>query len=277
MVVVQAGESTKTGVCRFCGGNGTGLAFDNWVRDTFTDLDKLLPGTVVCGACLVWFDEQSEELARRVGKDKPQRMRNYSHFVVGGHWEPLSKGNKARMAELLCRTPFPELAAIADSGQKHIVFRAVRNPQGGQSGWVQFEEQRLWVDPVALRSLITSIERLYVVFSKSEISGADYSPNRILKFGVTEWRCEEQKLKAWRGQPIFQLAIFLAQRKDGENGREPSEGGGSAGAGLEGDACGLQEPIPADDMGTIREPDTVGGIHEQHGKVYQLALFEIGG
>lgn len=120
--------------CRFCGGNGEGIQFQDWVKPTFTDRDKLLPGEIVCNACLFWFEEASQELANITGKDKPQRMRNYSHFVVNGEWIPLSKGDKARMVELLTSEPFPELAAIADSGQKHIVFRARRNPQGSKAG-----------------------------------------------------------------------------------------------------------------------------------------------
>jgi hypothetical protein len=38
------------------------------------------------------------------------------------------------MLELLTTFPFPELAAIAESGQKHIIFRAPRNPAGQASG-----------------------------------------------------------------------------------------------------------------------------------------------
>ncbi len=120
------------GTCRFCGEEVEGgVAFDQWVKPTFTDFDKLLPGDAVCPGCLFWFDEASTVLQTHFGKDVPQRIRNYSHFIVNGDWLPLSKADKSAMTALLLNPPFPELAAIASSGQKHIVFRAVRNPPGG--------------------------------------------------------------------------------------------------------------------------------------------------
>lgn len=157
------------GICRICGQSGEGQVFSDWARPTFTDWDKLQPGQILCDDCAFWFEERSEKLARITGKDKPQRMRNYSHFVVGGEWTPLSKGDKARMRDILLSPPFPELAAVAASGQKHIVFRATRNPSGSRAGWVQFEEQRLWVDPPDLARLLDLIEALYPGFSKTEI------------------------------------------------------------------------------------------------------------
>jgi hypothetical protein len=247
MVAVQRETPDTQGVCRFCGRSNTGIPFDSWVKDTFTDHDKLLPGEIVCNSCLFWFDERSEDLASRVGKDKPQRMRNYSHFIHRGEWVPLSKGDKGRMRELLLSDPFPELAVVAESGQKHLVFRAVRNPPDNRAGWVQFEEQRLWVEPAELGSLLETIEELYVIFSKSEIESGDYSMGRIAKFGMERWTRLDIRIRGERGKPLFALAIFLAQRKeDSEDGRETSEGGGAAGADLEGDACRLQEPLPAD-------------------------------
>lgn len=102
--------------CRFCGqSDKSGRPFNQWVRPTFTDHDKLKPGNIICDDCLFWFDEKSLELAHVTGKDKPQRMRNYSHFIVNGQWTPLSKGDKAQMKEILLTPPFPELAAIASS------------------------------------------------------------------------------------------------------------------------------------------------------------------
>ena len=71
-----------------------------------------------------------------MGKEEAQRSRKYSRFIGGGEWTPMSKGNKAEMQDLVFGDSFPELAAIAESGQRGIVFRARRNEPGGVSGWV---------------------------------------------------------------------------------------------------------------------------------------------
>jgi hypothetical protein len=198
-------------------------------------------------------------------------MRNYSHFIAGGEWIPLSKGNKAQMRELLLGDPFPELAAIADSGQKHIVFRASRNPAGSKAGWVQFEEQRLYLIPDELRGLLTPVESLYEEFSKGEIETGDYAGYRILKFGMDRWLELENQIKAMRGKPIFSLALFLAQRSD--DGSQESSSNLTNGD-MARDTSGLQEPLSNDNLDSVREPSKKRGIHKQSGKVHQPTLFE---
>lgn len=244
----------KHGRCRFCGNESTGEAFSTWVKPTFTDFDKLQTGEIVCHDCLFFFNEASTELAARMGKDKPQKMRNYSHFIVKGEWVPLSKGNKAEMRALLLGDTFPELAAIADSGQKHIVFRATRNPIGSKAGWVQFEEQRIYLVPDDLRKLLDPIEALYETFSKGEIESGEYAGYRILKFGLERWQQFEGQIKPWRGNPIFALALFLAQKKDG-NGESSIKGPSRriADGDLARHADRLQEPLSSDDLGAVRE------------------------
>jgi hypothetical protein len=200
--------------CRICGKKGDGLRFSEWVRPTFTNWDKLYPGDIICHECLFWFNEKSEELAARVGKDKPQRMRNYSHFLVDGEWKPLSKAEKVTMRELLLSSPFPELAVIAESGQKHIAFRARRNHGGSDSGWVQFEEQAIFIVPRRLASVLDVIESLYISFAKSEIETGRYAGYRIMRFGLEEWNRLEDQIKEWRGSMLFRLALFLAQKKE---------------------------------------------------------------
>lgn len=261
------------GQCRFCSQSSEGIAFDKWVKPTFTDFDKLQGGNIVCNSCLFFFDESNAELTQRMGKDKPQRMRNYSHFIVNGEWIPLSKGNKAQMRELLLGDVFPELAAIADSGQKHIVFRATRNQVGSKAGWVQFEEQRLYLVPDDLRGLLVPIEGLYTQFSKGEIESGDYIGYRILTFGLERWYELENKIKPQRGKPIFSLALFLAQRSD-DGTRNTEQSGGFAESDLARNSSGLQESLSDDDMDTIREPSKKRGLHKQSSKVHQSTLFE---
>jgi len=197
---------------KICGKDGPGVAFNDWVKDTFTNYDFLHPGNVICDECLFWFDQHSAELQRRLGKDKPQKMQNYSHFIKNGEWFPLSKADKKRMAELLITRPFPELAAIAMSGQKHIAFRARRNVAGQNSGWVQFEEIPIYVVPSELLALLLVIEELYTMFSKEEIGSGTYSYARIMKFGVNRWLELDKSIQLKRGTALFDLALFLAQR-----------------------------------------------------------------
>lgn len=237
--------------CWLCGGP----AFDpmprkKFVKPTFTDHDKVAcpDSDVVCSACVFCHDERNELLASLVGKEKPQRMRNYSHFIVGGEWIPLSKGDKSRMADLLIRGP--ELAVVALSGQKHIIFRA-------QPGWWQIEEQSVLPFSGKLKELLKIIETLYIGFSKTEIESGDYRQDRIVRFGLVQWQQLENQIAPLRGSIILELTIFLAQKGEKNAGRAGTEvvrairnrmgagfsdrGGESGGHSLVADSQGIQQ------------------------------------
>jgi len=267
------GDGDTQGTCRVCGLSGIGLPFDDWVRPTFTDWDKLQPGDILCQPCQFAFEERSELLAARVGKDRPQRMRNYSHFVVDGEWVPLSKGDKVRMANILLEES-PEVAVVAVSGQKHIIFRA-------QPGWWQIEEQSCLADPPMLRWHLERVELLYNGgFNKGEIETGDYAQHRILKFGVGRWQAYEESLRPFRQAALFQLAVFLAQKKGEQDGgieHDASESSGTTGRDLARDTTSVQEPLSPQHLATVRGQREERGIHEQPGQVRQLTLLEPGG
>ncbi len=200
------------GACRLCGELSAGMSFDAWVKDTFTDWDKLSPGDLICQACQFCTAEAAPGLAERVGKDKAQKMRNYSHFVLGGTWRPLSKGNKAEMRRLLFAGA--EVVVIAESGQKHLLPFA-------RIGWWTFELATARPFPERLAQILSVIEPLYQAgISKAEIETGLYDSKRIMVVGVETWRIAEEQIRQWRGSLALQLALFLAQRESDGQGTD---------------------------------------------------------
>ena len=59
------------------GKEGVGINFAKWVRDTFNDHDSLFPGTIISNEALFCFDESSEIIQKKTGREKPQRFRTY--------------------------------------------------------------------------------------------------------------------------------------------------------------------------------------------------------
>lgn len=197
-------EGDTNGICRICGVSATGLPIDSWIKDTFTDHDKLVSGEIVCHACLFCFCEQSVEIQKRTKKEKTPRFRNYSHFVLNGEWFPLSKGDKRRMLEILLQSP--AVAIIAESGQKHLAFRA-------QLGWWQFEEQKLAACPELLIELLSHIAPLYNAgATKSEMETGRYSQKTLMAI-LPVWKEHDPFLRPYRGGLSLQLALFLAQKE----------------------------------------------------------------
>lgn len=209
------GEGNTTGVCRVCGHEGMGLPFDRWVRDTFTNYNLLTRGDIICQWCQFAFAQSCPVLTAKVNKDKPQRMQNYSHIVSGGVWHPLTKGQKPQIRDLLLQSP--ELAVIAESGQKHLVFRAT-------PGWIQFEEQAIPMHPQSLREHMHIVDSLYQHFSKDEIQTGRYASWKIKQCGVEVFTTLEGNASGMRGSLMFDLAVFLAHRDETEVSGEETNG-----------------------------------------------------
>lgn len=190
------------GICRITGQPDTGLPWNDWVRDTFTDLGNLKPGNIVSNAALFCFDESNEALGIATGKNTPQKCRNYGHFVADGLWYPFTKAQKAEMFAML-HQPL-QVCVIADSGQKHLLFKH-------RPGTWQLEEHFIQPDIRYLKLLHTPIYQLGQTFSIEEIETGQYQPQRIAKFGLPEWKQREDTIKPFRGSAMFDLSLFFSK------------------------------------------------------------------
>lgn len=65
-----------------------------------------------------------------------------------------------------------------------------------------------------LAALIEPIEILYQAgHTKSSIQSGRYHPKSIIAQGESAWAKNESKISPQRGKPIFELALFLAQKE----------------------------------------------------------------
>lgn len=192
----------RAGLCCLCGAESAGAPFARWVKDSFTNWDLLHSGTIACRACLFCAEEQSRLLQSLTGREKPQKMRTYSHFIVGGRWRALTKGEKPEMRRLLAQNP--EVAVISVTGQKHLLFRA-------RAGWWQFEETATLPCWERVAGWLAIIDEMLTVFSKTEIESGLYQPRRVQQFGVARWRALENELRKGRLSLPFDVALFLGQ------------------------------------------------------------------
>lgn len=192
------------GTCRITGEQAKGVLFEKWVRDTFTDLGFLHPGNIISNEAMFCFEEGSEYLQQLTGKDKPQRFRNYSHFVVNGKWHIKDKGQKEDMLTLMLSAP--EICVIAESGQRHLLFKH-------KPGTWQLEDVTIQPDKERFAFMQTRIHALSEGFSNDEISSGQYQQHRIIKFGFKPWNTLENDLKPHRGSALFDLALFFSKIK----------------------------------------------------------------
>lgn len=196
--------------CWLCGGatGGRGLPIKKIIKDTFTDHDKAsAPGSgSVCPGCVFCLSFLS--------------FRNYSILATT---DGIKHPTRSDMRALLLSPPEPPFTlCIAVSGQKHLTFKA-EVAYSRDNYPVHLEETRVLVDVSQLAELLDLTERLYTVFSKDEIKTGRYSMGRIKQFGIAQFQQAEEKLAPHRGSRLFDLAIFVAQKKEFKPVETPEE------------------------------------------------------
>jgi hypothetical protein len=196
----------EKGICRITGKESTGINFDGWVKDTFTDHAYLYPGQIISNEALFSFEESSELIAQKVNKEKPQRFRTYSHIVANGEWYVLTKAQKKEIYELILNNE-PDVCVISDSGQRHLLFKH-------KIGTWQFEDQHIKRDKKTLAKIkLIGDELISNNFSKAEVLSGNFVQHRIMKYGVKKWLLAENELRRDRGSAIFDLGIWLSQKQ----------------------------------------------------------------
>lgn len=257
ILYVAAGSPDMAGsirsVCALCGESGTGILFKDWVKNTFMDFDKLKSGTIICHACQFCASDSSILLRDKLHRDKPQRMRNYSHLVVHGSWSAYHKGQKLEILDAL--RSVPAIACIALSGQKHILFRA-------RPGWWQIEEQSVVPFPALLDQLLTHVQSLASGFSKTEVESGNYRQHRIQKYGLAAWKHDEDQIRPYRNSLPLQLAVWLAQKEEGNGGDLP-DGVSNSRAAVAGNSGGLQGEVCVEHLEPVREQPAQRSLYDK--------------
>lgn len=208
--------------CWVCGGAWTrGVALDAWLTDTFTAHTRArCPGaTIVCEPC-AWVCARLSPVPGRPpkeGKAFGGNFRNYSHVFDADDYQNFSKGEKPKLLAWLRGPRRGEwFAAIADSGQKHVVPWAPINPAGVRRGVVLFEEQIVQLPDAAGWSLVDEMAALLTLgATKEEIERGDYGA-RAWQLAETQLRVFEDEHGRERGSSWFALAVWLAQRDEAQ-------------------------------------------------------------
>jgi len=197
--------------CWLCGGStdGKGQPVKKAIKPTFTDipLAKAQESKSVCAGCTFCLSFKS--------------MRNYSIVATE---KILLHPSRAELRDILLSPPKPPfVTCIAVSGQKwvHIKSQIVYTRNHFP---VQLEDITVYVEPVEFEKLLEPIEELYSAgFRKmsgktftGEIETGQYDSHKILVFGIEKWSELEEQIKEARGQRLFKLALFVAQKKGGD-------------------------------------------------------------
>lgn len=201
-------------VCYLCGGDvPRGVPVKKRLRGTWTGHDTAVApwSQWLCQACM-W---SMSEKATHSGRERPFKMRAFSHLVQGDEWRVLGLGDKVEMGEILLVPPESVwLLAICDKplAASHILYRTQVNL--GEGDWiVSLGGRPVAGSPARLAEVWLPVERLYRGgHTKRSILSGRYKPKEIMK-DEAGWAMDEARISVHRGKPIFTLAVFLAQKE----------------------------------------------------------------
>jgi hypothetical protein len=217
------------GRCWLCAGEfSRGQPVEKWNGASFTGQNRVrCPDAVwVCEPCVYFCARLSPVPGRppAPGKKLGGNYRNYSHLYDDAASPPYlnaSKGEKPLMLEFLRRhhrgTWF---AAIADSGQKHVLPWTPVNPPDTRRGRVLFDETIVEL-PAANGAGWTLVNRITGLLTdgatKAEVETGRYTARAWQLLGAARLRgFEERWAEPRRGGGWFALALWLAQRDEDE-------------------------------------------------------------
>jgi len=111
----------------------------------------------------------------------------------------------------------PFTIAIAESGQKHILFMA-QTGHDRDNFPVQFEETLLSINRASFSELLSTYEQLLALgFSKTEIDASEYRPDRLIPC-FEQWQRLEPLIAQHRsgGKPsrLLQLVSYIATKPE---------------------------------------------------------------
>ncbi|WP_152650449.1 hypothetical protein [Heyndrickxia coagulans] len=124
--------------------------------------------------------------------------------------------NRVEMRKFLLRPPDPPFVInLAVSQKKHIAFKGEVN-YSRDIFTVMYEEMPVLIVRKEFARLLELVEHFLYGFTKTEITTGEYSQKRILEFGIEAWEAFEERVKPYRGNPLLDVVMFVAQKVESE-------------------------------------------------------------
>lgn len=199
--------------CWVCAGEtrGRGCPIAAWDGANFTGQTRVKcpRAQAICEACL-WVMARHSPVP-----DKTGNWRNYS--VLYAHGEPVTIASKGEKPTILAwlRRPHasPWFAALADTGQKHVVPYVPVNGRGPARALFDEVPIDLPRDPEGWRIVDDLVALLTAGATKEEVERGDYTLSTMMRCEA-DVRAFEARYAHQRGSGWFAIVVFLAQRDE---------------------------------------------------------------
>lgn len=200
--------------CYFCGGHcSTDTPQSSLVGKSFTARDTVCGGDWVCDGCVTAMDERATITLACGERREQQKVRGYS-WVIGRVATAATKSHRDWLLGQCLVPPSPPFAiCISDSGQKHLLYRAIVCHSNKQCA-VTLEGERVCYTPPQLRDRLELCRRLVAATGKPALAES-LSPSAAMR--IIAHHGDESLVTVWlavREEPLSRLAAWLCEPKE---------------------------------------------------------------
>lgn len=201
--------------CFFCGGDcDRSLPASKFVKDSFTGLDTVTLGSHVCAGCVASQDERATILLADGEIREGQKVRGYSWVINRAGRIAATKSHRAFLLDMCLAPPGPPFViSISDSGQKHLLYRAVvchdRNFVS-----VTLEGERIDYAVPMLVERLSLCKQIAAAIGKPAL---EEPLTATLGMRVCDHYQSDTELTAWQAvanEPLSRLATWLTPKKE---------------------------------------------------------------
>jgi len=201
--------------CFFCGGTcGEDVAAKDFVKSSFTGLDTVTLSSWVCLGCVASQGEKDQVILPDGEIREGQKIRGYSWVITAKGRTSCTKAHRDWiMHQCLSPPETPFVICLTDSGQKHLLYRAV-------VCWSRdvitatLEGERIDYTPDALVERLALCKQIAAATGKPALKEA-LSPQSQMR--IVEHHDSEKPLALWlevQTEPLSRLAAWLCPAKE---------------------------------------------------------------
>lgn len=206
----QSGDST----CFYCGGKcDRSHSSRKFVKPSFTALDSVSLSDWVCRGCVVAMGEKATITLADGEIREGQKVRGYSWIITGSRRTACTKRHRQAISDSCTEPPpAPFVICISDSGQKHLLYRAIVN-HIRDVVTVTLEGEAITYRPDELTARIELCKQVAAATGKPALK-SEMSPQSLMR--LVEYHDSDNVLAAWRDcflEPLTRLAAWLCPPK----------------------------------------------------------------
>lgn len=203
-------------LCFYCAGRCETInPSSQFVKSSFTGMDTTTNSPWVCSGCVAAMNEKATiQLIDGTIRDN-QKVRGYSWVITNKTRVAATKAHRSQLTHVCTVPPYPPFViCISESGQKHLLYRAVVN-QDFRVITVTLEGERISYAPHELIDRLRFCRMVCAATGKPALSEPQMTQSTMMR--IVEHFDHPHVLTDWldvRFEPLTRLAVFLCPPKE---------------------------------------------------------------